>query len=175
MKIDISGIERMEKDFEYLNTHVLRVGMVSNPHLTSKGMDSGERQKDDKGVQGPKTVGEILSFHENPSGNSNLPKSPARAPIKITFRDKKAMIAKDVADFTKAMIDGKIDAERTLAFVGEKAVIHIKQTMINGLPPPLTEARKKQKRKSGKPADTPLIFRGQMSGSMRYDIVRSGL
>jgi hypothetical protein len=136
-------------------------------------MNSTDRQKGDDGNQGPKTVGEILFFHEN--GIDPMPNSPARAPIMITFRDKKAMIAKDVADFTKAMIDGKIDAERALAFVGEKAVIHIKQTMASGLPPPLTEARKKQKRKRGKPADTPLIFRGQMSGSMRYDIVRSGL
>lgn len=169
-RMNIKKLNRLEDEIQFFDSTVLRVGMVSNPHVNSRGMDSNAKKKNLDGSTEPKTVAEILAIHE--TGRSPMPSSPARAPIKITMRDKQAIYTQEMNAFLGKMFDGKASGELVLAAVGEAIVEQFRQTVKAGLPPPLTEARKKQKRRHGKPADTPLIFGGQLQGSWRYELKR---
>ncbi len=168
-KFTAKKLDRLTDEVEFFTNTVSRIGMVSNPHLTSKGLDSNAKKRGPDGKSEPKTVAEILAIHEG--GRGNMPKSPARAPITITMRDKQDVYIREMNDFLGAMFRGKATAEVVLAGVSEVIVEQIKQTVKAGIPPPLTEARKKQKRRhGGKSADTPLIFGGQFQGSWRYEL-----
>lgn len=169
-KLTLKKLDQLEEDIQFFNSNVLRVGMVSNPHLTSEGEDSEALKRGVDGKTSPKTMAEILAIHEE--GRDPMPDSPARAPISITMRDRQDDINRDLQDFLGAMMKGKSTAEIVLAGVGETIVQLIRETVVAGLPPKLTDARKKEKRRHGKPADTPLIFGGQLQGSWRYAIIR---
>lgn len=167
--INIRKLNRLTEDVAFFNTHVLKMGMVSNPHITSRGLDPNAKKTNDDGKTEPKTVGEILAIHEG--GRPPQPNAPARAPITITMRDRQTDYQNEMNDFLVAMFKGKADAELVLVSVGEKVVQLFRDTVKKGLPPPLTEERKKAKRRhGGKSADTPLIFGGQLQGSWRYEL-----
>lgn len=167
-RMNIRKLNVLTANVEYFNEHVLRMGMISNPHITSRGMDSNAKQKDDEGKTEPLTVAEILAIHEG--GRSPMPNNPARAPITITMRDRAADYQRELSDFLTKMFKGEIAAEFVLAAVGETVVQLFRETVKKGLPPALTEERKKAKRRHGGPADTPLIMGGQLQGSWRYEI-----
>ena len=102
--------------------------------------------------------------------NCEIYKAFAERGIEIPF-PKRDVYIREMNAFLGAMFKGKADAELVLASVGEVIVEQIKQTVKRGLPPKLTDARKKEKRRhGGKSADTPLIFGGQLQGSWRYEI-----
>lgn len=169
-KLSIKKLNKLEDEIEFLESTVLRVGMVSNPHATSRGSDSNAKKKGLDGKTEPKTVAEILAIHE--TGRSPMPNSPARAPIKITMRDKQAIYGREMNAVLGKMFQGKASGELVLVATGEAIVEQFRQTVKAGLPPKLTDARKAEKRRHGKPADTPLIFGGQLQGSWRYELKR---
>lgn len=166
--IKIKKLNELTKQVEYFRNHVLRVGMVSNPHLTSQGLDSNAKKKSPDGKTSPKTMAEILAIHVE--GRKPMPNSPARDPITPVMDNRQADYGREMNAILGQMFKGKASAELVLAGTGETIVQLFRETVKAHLPPPLTEARKKQKRKHGKSADTPLIFGGQLQGSWRYEI-----
>ncbi len=172
-KMNLRKLDRLTADVAYFSGHVLRMGMVSNPHITSRGMDSNAKQKDDEGKTEPKTVAEILAIHEG--GRPPMPNSPARAPITITMATRREDYQRELSDFLVQMFKGEVPAEIVLASVGETVVQLFRETVKKGLPPALTDERKKAKRRHGGPADTPLIMGGQTQGSWRYEIKQESI
>lgn len=162
------GMDRVRAATRYWKRNTLRIGMLSNPDLSSKGGDSTAPAKNDKGMNEPITVGEVFVIHE--LGLGNMPSDPPRSSLAATMDNDSPQIERLMGDVVNAALQGTITPEQSLAFLGEETIELIKQRIRNHIPPPLSDERKRQKVRAGKPGDTPLVNFGQLINSFRYSI-----
>lgn len=168
-KLSLAELERIQVQMQFYSSHALRIGWISRPLDSKVNKDSATtRVKDDKGITGPLTVGQIAFWHELGRGNN-----PKRSMLKQTFIRKREEIGKLQAAAVRGVLAGKLDAEVAMSVVGEGVLSLIKKRMRAGIAPPLTAARKKAKQRAGRGKNTPLINWGQLINSSRYKIVQA--
>lgn len=168
VKDNREGMDKVRGVLAYWKRNAVRIGMLSNPDPGSPGGNSTDPAKTDKGMNAPITVGEVFVIHE--LGLGNMPSDPPRSALAATMDNDSPQIERLMADVADAALQGKITGEQSLAFLGEETIELIKQRIRNHIPPPLTEERKRQKVRAGKPGDTPLVNFGQLINSFRYAI-----
>lgn len=165
------GMDSLKGALAFWRENELRVGIVSNPDHGSPGIDPNTQAKDDKGRSQPKTVGEIAVIHE--LGLGHMPDDPPRSFIAATMDNDARTIEDSQATVVDAVLAGKVDAETALRLLGEDVLEAIKQRIRNKIPPELTDERKAQKVRAGRPGDTPLVNFGQLINSVRYSVNKS--
>lgn len=167
--LNATELRRVQKDIEFLGTHALRVGWISDPIKSPQNLKTKDsRMLDSKGVSTPKTVGEVARAHELGRG------VPKRSMLKATLKRRRPQIRKLQAQVADDVIAGRVSPEQGMALLGEGVLTEIKDRMVKGIPPPLAPATIKWKAKQtqgGFRKDTPLIRWGVMLNSTRYKIV----
>lgn len=158
-----AGMDRHLKEMEYLAKHAVRVGALEGP---GKGgtVQGGAPKEGSRGL----TVADVFSFHEFGLGNN-----PERSSLNWVMENKQDELLAHSLRLQGLVLDGKMTGEQALSFMGEKILSLVKQRIRDGIPPPLSEARKKQKVRAGKPGNTPLIDTSQLINSTRYNITGS--
>lgn len=109
-----------------------------------------------------KTIAEIGSIHEFGEGNM-----PERSFIGAYEDENEERIMGQIRKALDAAAAGRIEINRGLGIIGEKAVDGIIARIRAHIPPALSKARIKQKRQN---ADTPLIDDGQLVSSITYKV-----
>lgn len=167
--LDDTGARRLSKQIKFLDGNAVRFGWITNPldSRVNRG-DANDKMRDDRGITTPTTVAEVARAHELGRGNV-----PERSMLKGTMVRRRKKIAALQVRTTKAVIAGRVDAKTAMSVVGEGILTEIKDRMVKGIPPPLTERRKREKKRSGTGKDTPLINWGVMLDSVRFKIVKA--
>lgn len=158
-----TGMDALKKRLKYLDRHETRIGM-----LTGEGKGGTGKGDDAHGGKPALTVAQVYAFHELGLGNN-----PERSSLGWVMENKKDEIANTCERVQGLVLQGKMDPEKALAFVGEKILSLVKERIRSNIPPPLSEGRKKQKRRAGKSGDVALIHTGQMINSLRYNVLPS--
>lgn len=97
---------------------------------------------------------------------------PERSFIRATVDERRAVIQEESAKLSKAILDGRLTAEKALARLGEYVVSLIRQRIEDGIAPPLAASTVKKRVGSGKGegGDTPLFDTGQLMRSVTYRV-----
>ena len=162
------ALERLQKQIEFMNAKALRIGWITNPRKSMVNKNDGStKMRDDKGITTPTTVAQVARAHELGRG------VPMRSMIKGTFVQRRKQIGDLQARAVKAVMAGKITADVAMNIVGEGVLSLIKDRMVQGISPGLSEARKAAKVRAGRAKDTPLINWGVMLNSVRYKVVKA--
>jgi hypothetical protein len=148
----------------YLQSHEVRVGVLTGGSLSGGATDGGSPHVDAKGL----TVAEVFAFHELGRG-----RNPKRSSIVWVMDFQRAEIAKVSDRAMLAVMDGKITGRQALGLVGEKIVSLAKRRIKGRIPPPLSRARLRQKMRAGKSGEVPLIHTGQTINSLRWNVIGS--
>lgn len=120
------------------------------------------------------TVADVFNFHETGRREELGPgHMPRRSSIVWVLENKGAEIDEFAQRVMIAIMEGKLTADKGLAMVGEKVLSLAKARIKSRIPPPLSEARLKQKQRAGRSGETPLINTGQMINSLRYNVIGS--
>lgn len=156
--------QAIEREVAYLQDHEVRVGILTGGALPGGASDATAPHRESKGL----TVAEVFSFHELGRG-----RNPKRSSLVWVMDFNQDEIAKVSDRAMMLVMQGKMTAKEALGLVGEKIVSLAKRRIKSKIPPPLSAARLRQKRRAGKSGEVPLIHTGQMINSLRWNIVGS--
>lgn len=158
---------------QFLESHSIFVGVLSNPDAESEGQfDADTQGRNDEGRSTDRTVGEIAVDHE--LGHGNLPDSPPRSFIARPIDTKTVEIEQFMGEQVQAIFSGRMDhgAKRAMGFVAEFVVDLMKETIrTQDNFVELSDARKLQKVRAGKSGNQALINWSQLINSIRYQVV----
>jgi hypothetical protein len=173
MSITIKVIDRsaaIRSELEFLQTHEVRVGILTGGTLPSGASDASAPKKTDSGKapKTPLTVAQVFSFHELGRGHN-----PKRSSIVWVMDFNTEEIAKISDKAMLAVMDGKMSGRQALSLIGEKIVSLAKRRIKSKIQPALSASRLRQKMRNGKSGEVPLIHTGQMINSLRWNIVGS--
>lgn len=159
----------IEHEMAYLESHEVRIGILTGGPLPGGASDgAAPKQVDGKSPKTPLTVADVFEFHELGRG-----RNPKRSSIVWVMDFKQAEIAAISDKAILAVMDGKMSARQALGLVGEKIVSLSKRRIKSKIPPPLSAARLRQKKRAGKSGETPLIHTAQTINSLRWNIIGS--
>lgn len=166
-----AGMDQLEANLEFLGANDLRFGWLSSPDAFSSGKGTGsDLKKDDDGKQEPATVAQVARAHELSLGNLKSVQPP-RSVLNATTDEHTVEIESGIGEFIGPVIQGDIDARDGLALLGELVVDLAKRRYQSQEGwKPLSEKRKKQKIRAGKPGDKARINFAQELNSLRYQI-----
>lgn len=170
---DRRGMDWIIDQTQFLESHSIDVGVLSNPDPESEGQfDANTMALDDDGGATDETVGEIAVHHE--LGHGNLPDSPPRSFIARPIDTKTIEIEQFIGEQVAAVFSGRMNwtADKALRFTGEFVVDLMKETIrTQDNFVELSEIRKRQKVRAGKSGNQALLNWGQLVNSIRYQVV----
>ncbi len=172
---DRRGMDWIIDQTQFLESHSIDVGVLSNPDPDSVGeidVDSVTFAWGDDKRPTDKTVGEIAVIHE--LGLGNMPDSPPRSFIAHPIDTKTIEIERFMGEQVQAVFSGRMNwtADKALRFTGEFVVDLMKETIrTQDNFVELSEIRKRQKVRAGKSGNQALLNWGQLVNSIRYQVV----
>lgn len=169
------GMTTLIKEMEYLDTHVIRMGVLGGiVDSDSEGRVAGDvkaedRKQGQRGQQLELTQIEVFAIHELGLGIAQ------RNVIAFVMDKHRHAIGKLAERVTNLVMDGKMTGADALGFLGEFIVAKYQERIFNRIDPPLAPATITQKtRLDGKKADIPLVLYSQYNRSFRWNIVAKG-
>ena len=166
-----TGMDLLQDNLAFMGKHPLKVGWLSQPDPLSRGTGTGgDRKKDDDGSQSDANVATVARAHELSLGNLKSVQPP-RSVLIATIDEDTLRIEEGIGEFIGPVVQGEIEAKDGLALLGELVVDLTKRRYVaqEGFKP-LSDARKKQKRRAGKSGDQARINFGQELNALRYQI-----
>jgi len=108
------------------------------------------------------TMVELAAVHEFGSPSNNIPE---RSFIRRTFAVKETLLKDFTADLAKKVVMNKITIENALEILGQWGAAEIKNTIKEGVTPPLKPATI-----AAKGSSLPLVDTGQMLNSISHEV-----
>lgn len=127
----------------------------------------GQRPKagDDEGDE--MLLIDVAIVHEFGSDDGHVPR---RSFIRDWADERKAEHDDQMRRIAKAVIEGKMDAERALKRLGTLRQAEVQKRISDGISPPLEESTIKRKTVNGKKGHVPLIDTGQLRSSITHKV-----
>lgn len=167
----ISKIKKNAKGLEILRKAIRKID-AEKPRV-KVGLLAGSSAKREDGLSNP----ELGIIHEFGTGDGRIPARPFLRPaINKNAESYRAALE----GVMKKALEGKIDLDRGMALIGQKAAADVKNFVTQGppIPPPnapATLARKQAKtRRGSKGKVRTLVDTGRMVGSISYVVEKGG-
>ncbi len=168
-----AGMDRVTANLEFLDANAIKFGWIANPDPFSPGSGRGsDKKKNDKGRSENVTVARVARAHELSLGNLDSVQPP-RSVLIAVVEQKTVEIEEATFEFIGPAVEGEIDAEDGMKLLGEFVVDLSKrryQTQGDGTWKPISDERKKQKRRAGRSGNQARVNYGQELNSLRYEI-----
>lgn len=181
----LEGLEKLDKELKYLQTHAVKVGVLGNGSAERRARSKAKRKlmkrkgllkkggsfvNRDKARKKSKSalVEEYAVFNEY--GTSRM---PARPFFRLSIKTSKAQ--KEIKEYMKKQVEmiiaGDITGQQAYENLGTFVVQKIKKTIMNGNFAALDSKTIKIRQKQGNNSTKPLIDTHTLYNSINYEIV----
>lgn len=179
----LEALEKLDKELKYLQTHAVKVGILSDDGgekrdrakakrklMKKKGLikKGGTGKKSDGNGKGA-TILEYAIFNEYGTGRG----IPARPFFRLSVKTSKAQ--KEIKEYMKTQVElviaGELTGEDAYNNLGNFLVQKIKTTIMSGNFKGLSSKTIKIRQKNGNNSTTPLVDTGSLINAISYEIV----
>lgn len=123
----------------------------------------GVQADDSPRIEGEVTNLELAIIHEFGTPDDH---PPERSFLRSTFDAHREEYGKMLENGARKVMSGKLDIDQVVGLIGEKALSDVKQTIDDGIEPPLAASTLMRKTVDGRVGSTPLIDSGQLKAAL---------